>query len=156
MIGLLIKKCAQWAIYSAWHNQHPLISVQPQLWNYRPAFRLWQILVAIDESVTTRRPLVLSTIFQFIFTHREKHCLLYPFAEIKSKFSHLNSAIKHFVDEKLLLYFCSKFSLDHHVSFEKTIFRPILVDLTGVKSFVSLNAYLITYLRKLIYLCIRP
>ena len=123
MIGLLIKKCAQWAIYSAWHNQHPLISVQPQLWNYRPAFRLWQILVAIDESVTTRRPLVLSTIFQFIFTHREKHCLLYPFAEIKSKFAHLNSAIKHFVDDKLLLYFCSKFSLDDHVSFEKTIFR---------------------------------
>lgn len=123
MIRLLIKKCDQWAIYSAWHNQHPLIGVRPQLWNYRPAFRLWQILVAIDESVTTRRPLVLSTIFPILFHASGETLLTVPFCWIKSKFVHLNSAIQYFVDDKLLRYFCSRFSLDDQVSFEKTIFR---------------------------------
>ena len=79
MIRLLIKKCDQRAIYSAWHNQHPLIGVRPQLWNYRPAFRLWQILVAIDESVTTRRPLVLSTIFLILFHASGETLLTAPF-----------------------------------------------------------------------------
>lgn len=123
MIRLLIKKCDQWAIYSAWHNQHPLIGVRSQLWNYRPAFRLWQILVAIDESVTTRRPLVLSTIFPILFHASGETLLTVPFCWIKSKFVQLNSAIQYFVDDKLLRYFCSKFSLDDQVSFEKTIFR---------------------------------
>lgn len=156
MIRLLIKKCDQWAIYSAWHNQHPLIGVRPQLWNYRPAFRLWQILVAIDESVTTRRPLVLSTIFPILFHASGETLLTVPFCWIKSKFVHLNSAIQYFVDDKLLRYFCSKFLWMTKSLLRKLFFAQILVDLTGVKIFVSLNAHLITYLRKLNYLCIRP